>query len=86
MGAPCPAARPSHATFHLIYPYSYAALAGLRLLGRGNPADPLVTREWGYIRPHKRCLMRGSYCFTQVTRKCVHDLQYTAYCVCTLFK
>jgi hypothetical protein len=68
MCTPCPAAWPSHATFHLIYPYSYTTLAGLGLFVRGNPADPLVTRERGYIRPHERCLMRGRYGFTQVVR------------------
>jgi hypothetical protein len=49
-----PAARPSHAFSHLIYTDLDATFPGRFLLGGGDPADPLVSRQWGDIGPDPR--------------------------------
>ena len=46
-----PTARPAHATAHLINSDLDAAPSGSFLLGRGDPTDPLVTRQGGDVRP-----------------------------------
>ena len=51
MWASGPTARPAHATAHLINSNLDAALSGDFLLGRGNPTDPLVTRQRGNVGP-----------------------------------
>jgi hypothetical protein len=51
VGASGPTARPAHATAHLINSDLDAALSGGFLLGRGDPTDPLVTRQRGNVRP-----------------------------------
>ncbi len=47
-----PTAWPSHSSKHLIDADLDAALPSFFLLGRGNPADPLVSCQRRYIRPH----------------------------------
>ena len=49
-----PTARPAHAIAHLINSNLDAALSGDFLLGRGNPTDPLVTRQRGNVGPKVR--------------------------------
>src|SRR6185312_12892014 len=49
--APGPAAWPAHAALHLVDADHDAALPGGFLLGRGDPADPLVPRERGDVQP-----------------------------------
>src|SRR5579862_4695796 len=51
MWASGPTARPAHAAAHLINSNLDAALSGHFLLGRGNPTDPLVTRQRGNVGP-----------------------------------
>src|SRR5579864_4797294 len=51
MWASGPTARPAHASPHLINSNLDAALSGRFLLGRGNPTDPLVTRQRGNVGP-----------------------------------
>lgn len=51
MWAPGPTARPAHATADLINSNLDATLSGDFLLGRGNPTDPLVTRQRGKVGP-----------------------------------
>jgi hypothetical protein len=46
-----PTARPTHSSTHLIDADLDAALPSLFFLGRGNPTDPLVSCQWGYIGP-----------------------------------
>ena len=49
-----PAAGPTHAFSHLIDTDFDAALPGSFLLGRSNPADPLISRQRGDIGPQDR--------------------------------
>jgi hypothetical protein len=49
-----PTARPAHASLHLINADLDAALPGGFLLGRSDPADPLVSRQRGDIGPKAR--------------------------------
>jgi len=49
-----PTARPTHATAHLINSNLNAALSGGFLLSRGDPTDPLVTRQRGNFGPKVR--------------------------------
>ena len=51
MRASGPAARPAHATAHLIDSNLDAALSGRILLGRGDPTDPFVTSQWSKVGP-----------------------------------
>ena len=46
-----PAARPSYARSHLIDTDLDATFPGRFLLGRSNPADPLVSRQRGDVAP-----------------------------------
>ena len=46
-----PTAWPAHATAHFVNPNLDAALSGGFLFGGGNPTDPLVTRQRGYVEP-----------------------------------
>ena len=46
-----PTAWPAHAAAHLINTDLDAALSGGFLFGRGDPTDPLVTRQRGEIGP-----------------------------------
>ena len=51
VGASGPTARPAHASPHLIDADLDAAFPGGFLLGRTDPTDPLVPRQWGDIGP-----------------------------------
>ena len=51
MRAPRPAARPPQAAVHFVEPDRDAALSGVVLLGRSDPADPLIARERGKVGP-----------------------------------
>ena len=54
MWASGPTARPAHATAHLINSNLDAAFPGGFLLSRGDPTNPLVTRERGDVGPKVR--------------------------------
>jgi len=54
MWASWPTARPAHATAHLINSNLDAAFSGGFLLSRGDPTNPLVTRERGDVGPKVR--------------------------------
>ncbi len=51
MWASWPTARSAHAFSHLIDADLNATLSGGILLGRDDPTDPLVARQWGDISP-----------------------------------
>ena len=51
MWASGPAAGPPHAIAHLIDTDLDATFSSRLLLGRSDPADPLVPRQWGDIGP-----------------------------------
>lgn len=51
MRASGPTARPAHSFAQLINPDFDTTLPGLFLLGRCDPTDPLVARQWGDIDP-----------------------------------
>ena len=46
-----PTAGPTHASAHLIDSDLDAALPRVVFLGRSDPTDPLVSRQWGNIGP-----------------------------------
>ena len=52
--APWPTARPAHAFAHLVDTDLNAAHPSCILLGRSDPADPLVSRQRGDIGPEFR--------------------------------
>ena len=51
MRASGPTARPAHSSAHLIDADLDAAFPRVFFLGRCDPTDPLVSRQWGDIGP-----------------------------------
>ena len=79
MGAAGPAARPPHASAHLIDADSYTTTSGLVLFGRSNPANPFIPRERCNIRPQSlrpRVRLDG---FAKIFWKGVHIRMATSF-------
>jgi len=67
-----PTARPAHASAQLIDADLNAAFSRLFFLGRCNPTDPLVSRQWGDIGPDAFRSGIGFDGFPKVYRQFVH--------------
>ena len=73
-----PTARPTHATAQLIDADLDSAFSSLLFLGRCDPTDPLVSRQWGDIGPDALRSGVGFDGFPEVCRqfmrRAAHDL------------
>ena len=67
-----PTARPAHASAQLIDADLDAAFSSLFFLGRCDPTDPLVSRQWGDIRPDALRSGVGFDGFPEVCGQFVH--------------
>jgi hypothetical protein len=67
-----PTARPAHASAQLIDADLDAALPSLFFLGRRDPTDPFVSRQWGDIRPEALRSGIGFYGFPDICWQFVH--------------
>jgi len=67
-----PTARPAHAAAQLIDADLDAAFSSLFFLGRCDPTDPLVSRQWGDIRPDALPSCVGFDGFPEVCGQFVH--------------
>jgi hypothetical protein len=53
---------------HFVKTDGDATFSGFVLLGRRNPADPLIARQWRNIRPQLPRNSVGVDCFAQIRR------------------
>jgi len=67
-----PTARPAHASAQLIDADLDAALPSLFFLGRRDPTDPFVSRQWGDIGPEALRSGIGFYGFPDICWQFVH--------------
>ena len=72
MRASGPTARPAHASAHLIDADLDAVFSRFFLLGRCNPTDPFVSRQWGDIDPEALRHGVGFDGFPEILRQLVH--------------
>jgi hypothetical protein len=72
MRATSPTTRPTHTLAHLVEPDSNASVSGTFLLCRGNPADPLIAREGGNIRPDCAYQRVGTDSFSKINGNPMH--------------
>ncbi len=67
-----PATRPPHAAAHFIKANCYPTASRFILLGRYNPANPLITCKRRDIRPHILHFRITLDCFGKIHRHFVH--------------
>ena len=72
MRASGPTARPAHASAQLIDADLDAALPSLFFLGRRDPTNPFVSRQWGDIGPEALRRGIGFYDFPEIFWQFVH--------------
>jgi hypothetical protein len=67
-----PTARPAHASAQFIDTDLDPAFPSLFFLGRCDPTDPLVSRQWGDIGPKAFRIAVGFDSFSEISRQFVH--------------